>query len=228
MDLLELDTDLWATEAMFPLGMGLHLPVRSHVVRLADGGLVLFNPTPTLTANKAAIDALGPVCALVSQSAFHHLGIAPALAAWPDAKLYGPAALVKKRQDLSFDATLGETPEDLWAGQFDQHLVAGAPRIGEVAFFHRATRTLLLCDLVFNVQRPEKAWSRFVFGLTKSWGHFGFSRLIRSTFENPIELRRSLDTLLSWEPQRVAVCHGDPVDRDATTRLREAFASIKG
>lgn len=227
MKLVELDENLWAVEQQFSLGMGLELPTRSHVVRLPDGGLLLFSPIPALTQLKSAIDALGPVRALIPQTNFHHLGLAKAIEAWPEARLYGPADLLKKRQDLRFDAALGPTPEPLWAGVLDQHVVQGAPRIGEVAFFHRPTSTLLLCDLVFNVQRPPKAWSRFVFSLTRSWGHFGFSRLIRSTFENPRALRQSLDTLLEWKPQRVAVTHGEPVEQDATARLWTAFSSVR-
>jgi len=227
MQLIDIDENLWAVEQQFPLGMGLELPVRSHVVRLPDGGLLLFSPIPTLPGLKDAIDALGPVRALIAQSSFHHLGLEPALAAWPEAKLYGPVELLGKRRDLPFESGLHEAPEPLWSGVIDQHVVEGAPRLGEVAFFHRPTSTLLLCDLVFNVQRPRRAWSRFVLGLTGSWGHFGFSRLIRTTFTDRTALRRSMDALLAWKPARVALTHGAPVEQDATARLEAAFASIR-
>lgn len=227
MILTPLDENLWSAEQQLSLGMGIQLPVRSHVVRLPDGGLLLFSPLPRLTELKQELDALGPVRAMIAQSSLHHLGLAPARAAWPDAQLYGPADLLVKRKDLPFEAALGSNPAPLWAGVLDQHVVEGAPRLGEVAFFHRPTRTLLLCDLVFNVPRPPHAWSRFVLSLTRSWGHFGFSRLIRSTFKDRAALRKSLDAILAWQPQRVAVAHGEPVERDATGRLTAAFASVR-
>ena len=55
---------------------------------------------------------------------------------------------------------LGEEPEPLWAFELDQHRIAGQPRINEVAFLHKPSRTLLLADWLFNFNRSDTWWTR--------------------------------------------------------------------
>lgn len=222
---IRIDEGLWAFEQQFVLPPGLYLPTRSHVVRLPDGGLVIFSPIPELTRAKADIDALGEVRALIAHTGLHHLGLTAAIEAWPKASVHGVPLLAKKRPDLKFDGAVDATPSPLWADVFDQHVIAGTTT-GEVAFFHRPTRTLILGDLAFHVPRPSHRLTRWVFTLTGSWGDFRPSRLVRTTFKDRRALAQSIQTLLAWEPQRIVMAHGLPVERDATAALARAFAFL--
>ena len=51
---------------------------------------------------------------------------------------------------MMLGAVIGANAPAEWRGQVDQCFFRGRPYENEVAFFHRASRTLLLCDLAFN------------------------------------------------------------------------------
>ncbi len=61
--------------------------------------------------------------------------------------------------DLSFDADLGDLPEEAWRGDLDQLMFRGSSFMEEVVFFHRRTRTVILADLIENFE-PEKIGGR--------------------------------------------------------------------
>ena len=59
-------------------------------------------------------------------------------------------------------------------------LFAGAPRLNEVVFLHRRSRTLLLTDLAFNVQPGASNRARIFHWLVGATGRFGPHRLVRT------------------------------------------------
>jgi len=225
MQAITIDEGFWAFEQRILLPPGLHLPTRCYVVRLEDGGWVIFNPIPKLPEAKAEIDALGPVRALIAQTSLHHLGLPAAMEAWPDAKLYGIPALTRKRPDLTFHGTVDAMPAPLWSGVLEQHVIAGTTT-HEVAFFHRPSHTLILADLAFHLPRPTHRLTRWFFTLTGSWGAFGPSRLFKTTIRDRRALAASIQTLLAWQPRRIVMAHGLPVEQDATGALARAFAFL--
>ena len=78
---------------------------RAFVTRFAGDELVIFSPPvgidPTVFRE---LDQYGRVTALVAPNGFHHMGLRPALEAFPEAKLYAPEAaarrITKKQPDL--------------------------------------------------------------------------------------------------------------------------------
>jgi hypothetical protein len=58
-------------------------------------------------------------------------------AAYPQARLFAPPGLRRRRRDLPFDADLADAPNRGWAGDIDQVLFAGSFAMTEVVFFHR-------------------------------------------------------------------------------------------
>ena len=56
----------------------------------------------------------------------------------------------EKRPDLVHEAVLDDEAPVEWRGQVEQAFFRGRPYENEVAFFHRASRTLVVCDLAFN------------------------------------------------------------------------------
>jgi len=56
--------------------------------------------------------------------------------------------LTRARLPVPLRAELGETPPEDWAGQIDQAVFRGCGGFVEIAFFHRASATLMLADTV--------------------------------------------------------------------------------
>jgi hypothetical protein len=170
---------------------------------------------------KAAVDACGAVRYLVSPNKLHHLFLGEWAQAWPAAKLYASPGLAKRRRDLAFNAELGDKPDPAWAADIDQVIFHGSFAMEEVVFFHRASRTAIVTDLV---QRFDPAtlqgWRRLVMRLDGMVGPLGSTpREWRLSF-----WRRAKRTLLGWNPQRAIIAHGEWIRDNAREVLERSLA----
>jgi hypothetical protein len=198
------------------------------VVRLSDGGLFLHSPIRLDGGLRAQLDALGEVRAIVAPNKYHHLFAGDCRSAYPRAKLYAAPGLPEKRKDLKFDGLLADEPRIEWRGDLEQRIIRGMPMVNEVAFFHPASRTLILTDLVFNVPRG-RSWGvpvlSQILGLS---GRFGPSRLGRWLIRDQQATRASLGMVLRWDFDRIILAHGDVVETGGRQKLRDAFGFILG
>lgn len=86
------------------------------MLRLPDGTLLIHSPVAMTGALRDAVDALGAVAHFVSPNLYHHVYAGAWKAAYPHAKLHGPARLARKRRDLRFDAELSARADPAWGG----------------------------------------------------------------------------------------------------------------
>lgn len=221
--LRELAADLFVAEHPLVVG-GLHLGTRTTVVRTAGGALLVHSPGPADAELYREVEKLGPVAALVAPNKLHHLHLADWTRAFPDARTFGAPGLAAKLKTLRIDEELGDEPPALFGPTLDQHHVRGAPRLEEVVFLHRPSRTLLLTDLAFHVRHSTSRFTRVFMRLNGGYGRFGPTRLLRSTFRDRRAARASLDLVLGWDFERVVVTHGDVLERGGREALRDAFA----
>jgi hypothetical protein len=181
------------------------IPVRMTVIRLGDGRLIVHSPAPLSAELRAELDALGPVAFIVNPAA-HGRFAAAAAQAWPSAQV------------LEADA-----PPPGWAPDVETHLVEGF-RLREVVLFHRPTRTLVITDLCFNIQRSDSRIARAFFRANGMWRHFGPSRIIRAlAVSSRAALQRSLEHVLRWDFERIVPGHGDVIERGGPAALRAAW-----
>ncbi len=151
----QLAPDLWVAEKPLSV-LGVHLGTRMTVVRLGSSGLFIHAPVPLTPDMQRQLDDLGPVQAVVAPSAMHHLYIGEYMRAYPKAQFFAAEGVAKKRPELRFHGVLGDRPEFLWGSDLDQLPIHGCPKLNEVAFLHRASRTLILTDWIFNfASRPS-------------------------------------------------------------------------
>ena len=201
--------------------LGINIGTRTSVIQLSDGGLWVHSPGPLVGDLADSIDALGEVRFVVAPNAFHHLYLQDAVKRWPSAQCHVAPGLAQKRKELSFHAELSDEPDSGWASDLDQVLIAGAPKVNEVAFFHRSTRTLLLVDLVFNMRSKSLLESLFM-RINGSVG-LGTSRLMRFMLRDLEATRVSVDQILGWDFDRVIMAHGEILEHDAQSSLRASF-----
>jgi len=219
--LTQLAPDLWVASRPLKLVVG-DIGTRMTVIRLHDGSLFLHSPVQLDGETRAALDALGPVRAVVAPSLVHHFYVGEYGAAYPEATLYAAPGLEQKRADVRFGAVLDDEPPAQWAGQLDQHVFRGAPIMNEVVFFHPASRTLLLTDLAFNVVRPMPGRARFFLRLVNARG-FGPHRIVRFGVRDRVAARASLERILQWDFDRVTVTHGEVLDSGGHEAMRTSF-----
>jgi hypothetical protein len=194
-------------------------------VRLRDGGLFLHSPVRLDDELRRALDAIGPVRAVVAPSKVHHLFVRDYLVAYPEAAAFAPPGLAEKQPELRFTDVLGDTPPALWQAEVDQHLFRGAPYLNEVVFFHRASRTLVLTDLAFNMP-ADAPHARLFLWVVGARGRFGPHRLVRTMIRDRAAARASVARLLEWDFDRVIVSHGEVLETGGRARLAAGFAYL--
>ena len=146
--------------------------------------------------------------------------------AYPGARIYAPPGLKKKRKDIRFDAELGDVPEPGWAGQIEQIALKGSVALTEIFFFHRKSRTALICDSIQSFPRRWfKGWRGLVARLDgivqPSIGAPGEWRL---SFFNRKAARIAVERLLALAPERVVLAHSDMADSDGALLIRRGFS----
>jgi hypothetical protein len=210
--------------------LGMPLSATMAVLRLGDGSLVLYSPVAMTPARRAAVEALGPVAHLYAPNLFHHFWIGQWAAAFPSARLHGPARLANKRRDLRIDRSLGHgdgtepKPEPAFAGVIDELRIDGF-RLEESVLLYRPARMLVVADLVQNIGRPRHPWTRLYSRTMGFYDRVALSRMIRwVAFSDRAAARRSLDRLLALPFDRLVVGHGEPLAADGRQALAAAYA----
>jgi hypothetical protein len=147
---------------------------------------------------------------LVEPNKLHHLALDAWVERYPDALLYAPPGLAAKRRDLTFHAEIGDAPDPSWGEEIAHVIFRGSFALEEVVFFHRASATVLVCDLI---QRFDPAslpgWRGALMRLDGLVGPDGSTpRELRASFWKRGAGRAALRTALDWNPQRLVIAHG--------------------
>jgi hypothetical protein len=223
--LVQLDRDLWVAPRPLKMrGFG-DIGCRMTVLRL-EGGLFLHSPVPLDDPTRRALDAQGPVRWVVGPSRVHHFYLGDYASAYPEAELCAAPGLPEKRRDLAFDCVLDDSQQEKWKDELRYQRAEGAPRMGELVFFHPATRTVAFTDLVFNVPADERN-ARLFHWLAGSRGRFGPHRMVRSMIRDRAAAARSFDAILEWDFDRVIVTHGEVLETGGRQAVANAFAYLR-
>lgn len=224
----EFGPSLYCVEGPIVPFYGFPYPTRMAIARLSGGGLWIWSPVALSDDLEAWVDRLGPVEHIVSPNKIHHLFLKEWADRWPDARVYAPPGLARKRQDIHFDAELDDEPEQAWAGQVDQVVFRGSFVMQEVAFFHRESQTAIVCDLIQRF--PESAATGWKGKLMKVDGlvgeHGSTPREWRATFLRRGPARAARDRLLGWQPERLLIAHGSCAISGATEIVRDGLGWI--
>jgi len=221
--LRRLSADLWVADRPQTF-YGLPVGTRMTVLRLSGGRLLLHSPVRLDAALQRELDALGRVSFVVAPNRLHHLYAGEVAASYPDARLWVAPGLERKRPDLRIEGVLGDEAPDAWRGEVDQAFFRGRPYENEVAFHHRASRTLLLCDLAFHFGPSAALPTRLLMRLLRSYGRFGPTALDPWLIRDRGAARESLERILAWDFDRVIVAHGDVLETGGREALRTGYA----
>jgi hypothetical protein len=206
------------------------LPVRMTVIRLASGDLLLHSPTRFDERLRAEIEAQGRIAHLVAPNVAHWSFVEEWQRACPDALVWAAPGLRErapvKKSKLRLDRDLGESPPPEWAQEIEHVVVPGGAGFSEVCLFHRPSRTLVLTDLVLNLEpaklpMPLRVFARFV-GITAPDGRAPV--YLRAVVRRGGEAARSAaQRLVALAPERVIFAHGRWFEREATPALRRSL-----
>ena len=163
--------ELWLRGYVVSVG-GARINARMTVIKLRSGDLLIHSPCAFDEALTAEVAALGPVAAIIAPGNFHWLHVRSCQQAFPQAVTYICPGVEKRAKGLTFDEVLGDEAPALWAGELSQVYLQGTRVMREVAFFHHASKTLILVDMVENVTAatPGTNWFlRILFRMIGMW-----------------------------------------------------------
>jgi hypothetical protein len=221
-DLRVLAGDLWIAERAQRF-YGLEVGTRMTVIRLTDGSVLLHSPVALDARLRGELDAIGPVRWVVVPNRVHHLYAGRVRDAYPEARLWVAPGIERKRPDLIHEGILGDEAPAPWRGQVDQVFFRGRPFENEVVFFHRPSRTLVLCDLAFNFGPRAALPTRWLMRLIRSYGRFGPSTLDPWLIRDRAAARASLERILAWDFDRVVVAHGEVLEHGGHAALSQGY-----
>ncbi|HEY1882253.1 MAG TPA: DUF4336 domain-containing protein [Candidatus Cybelea sp.] len=190
--------------------MGIPLPTRMVVVKLGDGSLWVNSPVAISENELARLTEIGPVRYLVAPTPLHVWRLQSWATLFPSAQLWGPRS----------------APPSDWADDLDQVVFRGNLFLEEVEFFHFKSRTLIFADFIQNYppdrSRPLTLRVQRLAGVSG----VGVPIDVRLSFVNRELARSSVAKMLSWDFEQLVVAHGDPVEFEAKTQVRRAFAFL--
>ena len=222
--------DLFIVDSLLPGMLGAVLPARMTVIRLPDGDLLLHSPTRFSLQLKQELEALGRIRHLVAPNVAHWTFLQGWQDACPDAVTWAAPGLRERSQvrksGVRLEHDLPEQAPSAWGGVIELVEVPGGLGFREVALFHQPTRTLVLTDLVLNLEAeklppPMRPVAR-AFGSTAPDG------MPPPYLRAVIRLRRqdaagAAERLLALQPERVVFAHGRWFETDATASLRRSL-----
>jgi len=203
-------------------------PTRMTIVRLKDGSLFLHSPTPITPALKQEIEALGQPKWIIAPNRIHYWWVPEWKHAFPNAEVYLAPKIKEQAKDrITFNAI--ELSADTGYPWDQEILTIGAAGsfMTEFDFFHTASRTLILTDLIENFER-DKLGSWFLRWLTRIAGiqdpNGQMPKDMRLSFsKNKAGLKATVKTMIGWQPEQVILAHGRWYETNGTKELERAF-----
>jgi hypothetical protein len=118
-----------------------------------------------------------------------------------------------------------EQPPAEWNEEIDQVLVPGGV-FKEFVFFHRPSRTLILTDLIMNLEldKVTQPWRAFtkLSGMYYPLGQIFFGMRLPLLLQKK-KTEAAIRKIQSWRPERIVLSHGRCFDANAEEVIRRLF-----
>jgi len=207
-------------------------PTRMTIVRLPGERLWLHSPIAPSEMLFKAVEALGGPAYLIAPNSLHYWFVPDWHARYPDAQVFVvPGLATKTKRPLPAHEPLGDVASADWQDDIDQALVPGTA-VTETVFFHRCSRTVILCDLIenFEPERIRSWWLRKLVELSGAADPDGKAPIdLRLTFRPKMKIvSQRMRRILGWNADRVIMAHGRPYVSGGAAELRRSFRWVPG
>jgi hypothetical protein len=221
--------NIWVVDSGPMHVAGMPLPVRMTVIKLADGALILHSPTQFSFALKEKLDALGRIAHLVAPNTAHWSFMREWQQHLPEAQCWAVPGLsarpVVQKSGLRIDKVLADGVSDAWGEEIEIVLIRGKGLV-EADLFHRPSRTLVLTDLIVNLEPdklplPMRLGGKLVGVLAPEGKAPVYARgLVKAGGD---QAARAAARLVALEPERVIFAHGRWHDHDGSAHLKRSL-----
>ena len=225
--------DIWIFDGPHIKFYGMPFPTRMTIVRLRDGGLWVHSPLRISDELLGHVNALGDVKHIIAPNWIHYASVGAWSDIFPDAVTWGAPGVQDRAKGrgvpLRIDHTFGPSVVAPWADDIHWHYVQGSNIHKEVVFFHVASRTLILTDLIENFEKGKVPfWMWPILRLIGNVDPDGKMPVdMAMTFRKRLPaLRASIQQMIDWNPERVIIAHGRWYEKDGVAELKRAFRKV--
>ena len=203
---------------------------RMTVVKLANGKLWCHSPIQPNQALLDSLDQLGEVAYLIGPNKLHYAYLQAWKDLYPSAQVWLAPGIDQRARAQKIPLPQGQELTDqappTWSAELDQDLFKGSRFMQEVVFFHKASKTLILTDMIENIETHQmKTHQRLLFKLgDNAYPNGKTPRDLRLTFVGKkTASRTSFETLKNWEPEKIILAHGQCFLENGQEELDRAF-----
>lgn len=131
----------------------------------------------------------------------------------------------RKIATLATAEEITNTTPELFSDEIDQVLFAGNRLFQEAVFFHKASRTLVLTDLMLNLKVDRvKFWPKLFLKFEGAvFPNGGVTRLYRWLTLDRATAQQAMAQIQAWAPKQITFCHGEPFLQDAQDLINTQF-----
>ncbi|MDZ3832321.1 MAG: DUF4336 domain-containing protein [Sphingopyxis sp.] len=215
---------IWCASQAVTFGP-IRVDTRMTIVRLSDGSLWVHSPIEPTNELVAAIRKVGTVSHVVAPNLSHSRYFRSFLHAFPEAMGHIARGLDRKHPELSGYNTL---PLDgaPWSDTLESQFIDGLATLNETAWYHPASATLIVTDLLFCIGGKNVA-DRLLARLLGVHQRVAMSRTMKWLVTDRPAFARSIALLCARDIRRIILAHDQIIETDAAPRLAAAFAWIR-
>lgn len=225
---------VWMVEGPVVSFFGFPYPTRMVAIQLTDGSAWIWSPV-ALTEELAShiVKIVGPVKYIVSPNLLHWLFLKEWQEKFPEAKIFGPPGLAKRKvvHSVNFAAELTRDTVFDFSTDIDHTIFEGGV-MDEVVFFHKSSKTVILCDLIQrHFEDDQVGWKGWLMrcdglvgpmgGTPKEWAFvFWLHGLLPKA-------RTTLNVILEeWKPEGMIIAHGEVAPSGACVIIENSLSWI--
>jgi hypothetical protein len=200
---------------------GVTVPLRSMLVE-TDLEAILVSPVGSVAEQAALLAVSARTNVLVAPSLYHYKFLEETRKKAPILALWGPPGLAEKVPALTDARVFGKDP---WPFGDILPFVAidGAPKRNEIVFFHQPSRTIYTADLVHAISEPKGVLAPIALRAMGIYKRLAMAKPWKHWVEDRYAFRRSIEEVLAWDFDRIAMAHGDVIDRNGRELLIRAL-----
>jgi hypothetical protein len=200
------------------------------LLRLRDRRVLIHSTAPFAPEDVNTIREFGIAGWLVEATMFHDTFAKAGHGAFPDLPYLAPAGFAKVS---GIPTELLSSPPADWTGEISVLQIEGLRFNHEHAFYHHASRTVVLADLLFHFPPETAGWARFfVQKVMRLPRLVGISIFFRFMIRDKERFAQSMRDLLRWDFRQIVVAHREPITADARSvfvrALRERGVAVDG
>ncbi|MGT2666793.1 DUF4336 domain-containing protein [Streptococcus rifensis] len=201
---------------------------RMTIIRLESEGLFIHSPIRLTSSVKQAVDQLGKVAYIIAPNKLHYSFIEEWSHAYPEAQVWVAPGLEKKLlKSWAGENTfvLSQDNSPAWQREIDFLPFRGSVYIEEIVFYHKLSQTLILTDLIENIELHNPSFAqRLLFKLgDNTYPNGRTPRDLRLSFFHKKMARQCYEQMIAWQPKNITLAHGQCFFGNAMAHLPKAF-----